>query len=415
MKKEILKNTSLITIGISESVSNLGNWITMMAVYAMVVFKGDGSVAQSSGIFLAGLLPTLFFSPVAGWLCDRFDRKRLMIVSELTSGLIVAGLIFTQRLELMYVILALQAISMAVMTPARQAVVPDIVDKGTLTQANAFLQQLAGIIKIVAPMLAGLLLTVMDPHTAIILDIVSFGLSALILSRLPALPPHIEENQAVIRDQAQPTTSLWVTLKASPSLRLLFLGMFLSIFIIIGFDVLSPIYIRDVLAGDEQFFGLVIGSIGLGTVAASILLMLGKKERNPWRDVIGGMLMLGTIAATMAIATEITSPLVGKIMLITSCLVGGVGNGLLLIQVSTLLQTLTPPAVLGRIGGAFQSTAVAGQMSGLLLTPLLVPGLLSLGAYFAIAALAILALVLFMGITLHRLPLVERSDPAVAK
>ena len=191
--------------------------------------------------------------------------------------------------------------------------------------------------------------------------------------------------------------------------------MFLSIFIIIGFDVLSPIYVRDILAGDEKFFGLAIGSIGLGTVAASIVLMLSKKERNPWYDVIGGLLMLGTIAAAMAIAAEIPDPLVGKIMLITSCLVGGVGNGLMIIQVSTLLQTLTPPAVLGRIGGAFQSTAVAGQMSGLLLTPLLVPGLLSMGNYFAAATLAVIALALFIAVTLRKLPLTGQGDPAVAK
>ena len=415
MKKAILTDPSLITIGISESVSNIGNWITMMAVYAMVVFKGDGSVAQSSGIFLAGLLPTLIFSPVAGWLCDRFDRKWLMIASELASGLIVAGLIFTQHLELMYAILALQAISMAVMTPARQAVVPDIVSEDSLTQANAFLQQLAGIIKIIAPMLAGLILAVMNPHTAIILDVVSFGLSALILSRLPVLPPHPEGKQDVIETQAQSSTSLWATLKASSPLQLLFVGMFLSIFVIIGFDVLSPIYVRDILAGDEQLFGLAIGVIGLGTVIASLVLMLSKKERNPWRDVIGGLLMLGTITGAMAIAAEIPSPLIGKILLITSCLVGGVGNGLMLIQVSTLLQTLTPPAVLGRIGGAFQSTAVAGQMSGLLLTPLLVPGLLSMGAYFAIATLAIIVLALFIAFSSRKLPLVHQSEPATVR
>jgi MFS family permease len=415
MKKAILTNPSLITIGISESVSNIGNWITMMAVYAMVVFKGDGGVAQSSGIFLAGLLPTLIFSPVAGWLCDRFDRKWLMIVSELASGLIVAGLIFTQRLELMYAILALQAISMAVMTPARQAVVPDIVDKDLLTQANAFLQQLAGIIKIIAPMLAGLILVVMNPHAAIILDVVSFGLSALILSRLPALHPHPEGKQDSSETEIQPSTGLWATLKVSSPLRLLFVGIFLSIFVIIGFDVLSPIYVRDILAGDEQFFGLAIGVIGLGTVIASVVLILGKKERNPWRDVMSGLLMLGTIAGAMAVAVEIPNPFIGKILLITSCLVGGIGNGLMLIQVSTLLQTLTPPAVLGRIGGAFQSTAVAGQMSGLLLTPLLVPGLLSMGAYFAIATLALIVLALFIAFSSRKLLLVPQSEPATVR
>ena len=123
---ELLHNRSLLIIGASESVSNTGNWITMMAVFAMLVFKGSGGVAQSSGVFLAGLIPTLLVSPFAGWLLDRFDRKWLMISSELFSGLIILGLVFTSNLFLIYAILALQAVSISIMTPARQAVVPDL-------------------------------------------------------------------------------------------------------------------------------------------------------------------------------------------------------------------------------------------------------------------------------------------------
>ena len=187
--KALIKNRSLVILGVSESVSNIGNWITMMAVLTMVLFKGGGGVKESSLIMLAGLLPTLLFSPVAGWLCDRYDRKWLMIISELSSGLLIAGLIFVTRLEWILVILALQATSLAIMSPARQSVVPGLVDPQELTRANAFLQQLSGIIKIGAPMLAGLVLAVMNPHQAIILDIISFGLSALILGRLPAMKP----------------------------------------------------------------------------------------------------------------------------------------------------------------------------------------------------------------------------------
>ena len=190
---KILRNRSLVIIGIAESVSGIGNWVTMLAVFAIVVFRGDGTVAQSSGIFLAGLLPTFLASPLAGWLCDRFDRKWLMIGSELLDALAVAGLIFTQRLELIYALLAAQAVVMSVMAPARQAAVPDIVSPEELTRANAFLQQLGGLVKIAGPLLAGLILAALDPHTAILADVVSFLLSALILSRLPALTPRREE------------------------------------------------------------------------------------------------------------------------------------------------------------------------------------------------------------------------------
>jgi MFS family permease len=410
MNKQMFSNRSLVIIGISESVSNIGNWITMMAVYAMIVFKGNGTVIQSSGVFLAGLLPTLIFSPVAGWLCDRFDRKKLMIASELLSGVVIVGLIFTKRLEIIYAILALQAISMSVMTPARQSVVPDLVDREALTQANAFLQQLAGLIKIVAPILAGLILAVMDPHEAIILDVVSFFLSALILAKLPRLLPH-----PVVEKKIQEKTNVWNVLKASRPLQLLFWGMFLCIFIIIGFDVLSPIFIRDVLSGNEQFFGLMVGSIGCGTVLASILFMLLKRKGNPWRDLALGLFLASMIAISMVLALVVSSALLGKIVVMLGCLVGGFGNGLLLIQSSTILQTYTPPAILGRISGAFQSTAVAGQLSGLLLTPLLVPGILSMGVFFFIEAVAIILLAIFIGLSTVKMQQVGQSEAGMMK
>ncbi|NMC46648.1 MAG: MFS transporter, partial [Chloroflexi bacterium] len=184
-----MKNRTIITLGIAESVSAIGDWITMMAIFALLVFRGDGGVAQSSGIFLAGLLPTLPASLAAGWLCDRYDRKYLMIGSLIISGLIVSGLIFTENLILIYALLALQAVSVSLMTPARASILPDILPKEELTRANAFLQQLSSLVKIGAPVLAGGILAVMSPHQAIILDVATFFLAAILLTRLPKLPP----------------------------------------------------------------------------------------------------------------------------------------------------------------------------------------------------------------------------------
>lgn len=95
--KEIVRNRSLVILGIAESISNVGNWITIMALYALIVFQGDGGVPESSGILLAGLGPMLLFSPVAGWLSDRADRKHLMIMSQVMAALPVIGTFFWRR------------------------------------------------------------------------------------------------------------------------------------------------------------------------------------------------------------------------------------------------------------------------------------------------------------------------------
>jgi len=104
----------------------------------------------------------------------------------------------------------------------------------------------------------------------------------------------------------------------------------------------------------------------------------------------------------MAIATLIPNLTLIRILILLSCFVGGIGNGLMLIQINTLLQLLSPPSMLGRMGGVFQSTAVAAQLLGLLVAPLLVPGILSMGQYFGLASLAVIALIVFTTVNLRK-------------
>ena len=85
-----------------------------------------------------------------------------MILSEVAAGLSVFGLIFTDNIFLIYGMLAIQAVFVSLMIPARQAGLPALVEENELTQTNAFFQQLSGVVKIIAPMLAGFVLTVSD-------------------------------------------------------------------------------------------------------------------------------------------------------------------------------------------------------------------------------------------------------------
>ena len=410
----ILRNRPLLILGTAESVSNMGNWITMMAIFALIVFRGDGSVTESSGIFLSGLLPVLFVSPLAGRLADRFDRKRLMIASELLSGVAVIGLILVRQMELIYALLALEATFGSLLMPARQAAIVDLVPREELTHANAFLSQLSGTIKIGAPMLAGLILALIGPQSAMVLDVISFGLSALILSRLPALPPAAQATERPAAATGKAEANTWRALRDSPRLMLLFALAFAVTFVIMGFDVLSSIFTRDVLRGSEEFFGILIGLIGVGTVVVSTGLMFQKGEQKPWRDAIAGLALLTSVPAFLALATLSADLMLAKSLAILGCLIGGLGNGLILVQSSTLLQLTAPPELLGRLGGLFQSTFVAGQMVSIFATPVLVPTILPMGTYFGIGALALILLALGTAFVLQntRAPV---SAPVVAE
>ena len=393
--KAVLRNRSLVIMGISEAVSNTGSWITMMAVLSLIVFRAEGGVVQSSLIYLVGLLPTLLFSPAAGWLCDRFDRKWLMIISELLSGLVVSGIIFVERVEWIYFLLGLQAVTTSLITPARQSSVPQVVERSQLTQANALLQQISSLTKIAAPMLAGGVLSILSPHQAVILDVVSFIFSAVILSFLPSLhPQHAQqpvEKQPVFSSAFAPLLDV---LKKSSALRLLFTINFLAIIAIIAVDILAAIFTRDALQGGEKLLGFQIGLIGLGTLLGAASLMAQKKPSNPWMDILLGMTLLAAVPAAMAIGYWLPSLGLARGVAYTACLLGGFGMGRNSVQTGTLLQTISPAHVLGRVSSVFQSVIVGGQLIGILLTPLLVPLVFSVPTYFGLVSGIILAVAL---------------------
>ncbi len=412
--KVVFKNKSLVNIGVAESVSGIGDWITMLAVFSLLVFRGGGNVGQTSAVFLCGLVPTLIFSPLAGSLCDRFDRKKLMILSQVLSGLVVSGLIFTDNLILIYALLALQATSMSIMTPARQSSIPQLVQPEELTSANAFLQQLSSLVKIFAPMLAGLILTLVSPHTAIILDVISFALSALLLTRLQSLPPNkTEENKPEPKERSKIrqmlhgkllTGSAWRILRDSASLKLLFIAGFFSVFVIVGFDVLAAVFFRDVLQENESFYGLAIGLVGVGSLLSTILLMLKKKSHKAWWEVALGIALLSLIPLSLSIISSLSNIMLSRVVTLGACFVGGIGNGFLNVQVSTLLQSFTPSGFLGKTSGFLQSTMVTGQLLGTILTPILVPGILSTALFCLISFLALGLLVIVLILQLVRSP-----------
>ncbi|MRS04976.1 hypothetical protein EG832_17440 [bacterium] len=141
----------------------------------------------------------------------------------------------------------------------------------------------------------------------------------------------------------------------------------------------------------ESYFGLLIGMIGLGTLAGAASLMLSKKTSHPWRDVISGFAIVAIMPACMAAGYHINNLSLMRILVIPLCILAGFGLGRKLVQDNTLIQTLSPAGMLGRVSGLYQSTIIAAQLIGTILTSALVPGLIPVDVYFALVALLIMA------------------------
>jgi dTMP kinase len=118
-------------------VSSLGDWIGFVAVVALVTRIGGGSAGFAvSGVMLARLLPSIVFGPFAGVLVDRFDRKRLMVIADVTRGIGYATLPLFPHLPWIYGMSFLIECLSLLWTPARDAIIPNLVPRRQLSNAN---------------------------------------------------------------------------------------------------------------------------------------------------------------------------------------------------------------------------------------------------------------------------------------
>jgi len=225
--------------------------------------------------------------------------------------------------------------------------------------------------------------------------VVSYFLSAGILFLLPTLLPP-QQNRAENKERKDKGADQFKDLlHLNSQIKLLFGMAFMAIMGIVCIDILASIFTRDVLLSGESYFGLLIGMIGLGTLAGAASLMLSKKASHPWRDVISGFAIVAIMPACMAAGYHISNLALMRILVIPLCILAGFGLGRKLVQDNTLIQTLSPTGMLGRVSGLYQSTIIAAQLIGTILTSALVPGLIPVDVYFALVALLIMAVAIF--------------------
>ena len=176
------RNPNFRNLWLARVVSNLGDWFNLLAS-ATLIASLSGAGTAISFLFLARFLPLFFMSPFAGVLADRFDRRKLMIATDLLRAVTVLSFLFVDRPEriwLLYVLTALQFVFSAVFTPAQQAYLPAVVDKEDLVTANALDSLTWSTMLAIGALLGGLATAFFGVQTAFILDALTFVAGGLV-------------------------------------------------------------------------------------------------------------------------------------------------------------------------------------------------------------------------------------------
>jgi tartrate/fumarate subfamily iron-sulfur-dependent hydro-lyase beta chain len=132
----VLDNPRFRRLWASQFVSGIGDWLVIGLLIPLVTTLSGGSAFAVAGIMIAKILPALVLSSVVGVFVDRYDRRRLMIAADVTRALLALGLLFTDSLALIYLVVFLMEVASLVFMPAKNALIPHLVEPDDLTTAN---------------------------------------------------------------------------------------------------------------------------------------------------------------------------------------------------------------------------------------------------------------------------------------
>jgi len=303
-----------------------------------------------------GQIPAFFVAPIAGVWLDRWDRQRVLVITQVLAmiqSLALAILAFTGYINLWWIIgLALmQGFINAFDMPARQAFVVEMIEeRGDLGNAIALNSSMVNGAKLVGPAIAGVVVAAAGVGVCFLIDGISYIaviISLLAMRVAPAKP------RAIAKSAAQELAEGWRYVVGSPAIRSILL--LLAVVSVTGmpYTVLMPVVAVDLLHGGAHTLGFLMAMSGVGALASAIglalrrtVLGLGKRIAISAAVFGGGLVFLG-----------LSRSLTISLLLMT---VTGFGMMQQMAASNTILQTIAADDKRGRVM-SFYTLAILGM------------------------------------------------------
>ncbi|MFG3205430.1 MFS transporter [Streptomyces sp. NPDC048192] len=341
---------------IGRTVSVLGGFMTMVTVMYQV-WDMTRSTAWTGAVGLAQALPLVGFGLFAGARVDRADRRRIFLtatVGQAACSALLAVQGFTGHVPAAAVLalVAAQSAFGALGAPAAGVFVPRLLPKEQVAAGLALNQITGQAMMLLGPALAGVLLGRLGIGACYLLDALSFGVAFYGAFGLPALPPQGEPSRAGVHGVLDGLRFLAGHRVVRGALITDLAATVLS------FPVsLFPLVNAERFGGDPDTLGLFLSALAVGGVTATALSGAVTRLGRPGPVMLGAAAVWGAALVLFGLTTD---PWAGLALLA----VAGAGDATSVVCRSTIVQTRTPDALLGRVTAAEQIVGQAGPSLG---------------------------------------------------
>jgi MFS family permease len=398
----VFRNRNLRRINIGLAGSLIGDWAYATAVTVWAYGVGGVAAVGIWGVVRLLLLATV--TPFAAMLADRYPRKRVMGSADLLRAVLVlaaAGAVLWDAYPgVVFVLATLASLAGSPFRPAQQALLPSLVQNPQeLTAANGTGSTLESLAFFLGPAIGGLLLTIADVPAVFLLQVLTFLWSAAMVSAV-RVPDHASDAAAddgaasaggdgvegLEQATEEAAESFWQesvagfrTIAAHPDLRLV-TGIYCAQTVIAGASIVFGVAIAvDVTGFGPEGVGYLDAILGVGALLGG-LVAIGRAGKFRLASDFGVGVLFWALPLLLVSLWPQAAPAFLAMFVI------GAANPVVDVNASTILQRLSPDAVLGRVFGALETGLIATMALGALLMPLLIS---TVGLRWGLAVLAV--------------------------
>jgi len=383
-----------------QSISLIGTWIQRITV-PWLVYRLTGSVFLLGLVGFAGQIPTFLVSPFAGVLIDRWNRHKILVITQilaLIQALVLALLFYEKSISVWHI--AILSVFLGIINafdmPARQSFVVDMIEKKEdLGNAIALNSSMVNSARLIGPSIAGILISLTGEGMCFMINAISyvFVIAFLLMMKITPRKIEVQDTNAFQKFKEGFTYTFG-------SLPIRYIILLLALVSLMGmpYTVLMPVFAKTILHGGSHTFGFLMGATGVGALMGAVYMAsrrsaAGLEKFIPW---FAGIFGLGLILFSLS-----TNFILSMFLL----LITGFGMLMQMTSSNTILQTIVDDDKRGRVMSfytmAFMGTAPFGSLlAGALASKVGAPNTLFIGG-----VACILGAILFM----RKLPEIKRT------
>jgi len=350
-----MKNLGLFIIG--KLISVFGSAIYTFAI-GLYVLKQTGSGFSFALTLFVGLIPTIIFSPVAGYMSDRFDKKKIVVSMDFANGMMFLILfVLTLKFELNQPMIYISTFMTTVFTTffgiAFEAAKPNLVADEKLMSINSLSKVIDSTALILAPVLGGLIFAFTDIKTFILINAVCFIFSAVIETMIDF--NHNIKSTAEINDDGgfveDIKDGLTYIRKSSEIVKMINVLVILNFFISFSVTVPLPYIINNLLNLSSNQYGIIQGAFPVGMILGAVVVGKIIEKIDYMKLLIFSSITLSVAIALLGLPLVLAdaSSLAYMIYYISIMVIFGIAISFIDVPILWLMQKSIPDNLRGKV------------------------------------------------------------------